>query len=91
MMLFITMALGPACIFYLYVLSRFRLELKRAGGSRGCARRLARAVTFITDSARQGNEDVVHTAGRSEEAAGSRRSIVMFRPEAKGPARRDVA
>jgi len=88
----IVMTLGPACMFYLYAFAQFRRELKRAGQSRGCARRLARAVTFITDPARRTYEDVVRTAGRSEEpAAGSRRTVMMFPPAAKGCARRDVA
>ena len=92
MAILIVMTLGPACMFYLYALEQFRREPKRADESRGCARRFARAVTFITDPARQTDEHVVHTAGRSQEAAaGSRRTVVMFPPEAKGPARRDVA
>lgn len=92
MAILIAMALGPACMFYLYALVQFRRELKRADQSRGCARRLARAVTFITDPARPADEDVTHTAGQYEEAAaGSRRTVVMFPPGAKAPARRDVA
>lgn len=92
MAILIAATLGPACMFYLYVLAQFWREMQRAGRSRGCARRFAGAVTFITAPARHADQDVVHTADRSQgAAAGSRRTVVMFPPEAKGPARRDVA
>ena len=88
-MLFITLVLGPACMFLLYVLFQLQREARRP--ARQYPRRSARVVTFVTAPASR-PDAVVDPPGRSaeESASSSRRSVAMFPGAAKRSAPREV-
>ena len=89
-MLFITLVLGPACMFLLYVLLQFWREATQP--ARRYPGRSARVVTFVTAPSSRPEDAVVDPAGRAaeESASSSRRSVAMFPRAAKRSARREV-
>jgi hypothetical protein len=89
-MLFITMVLGPACIFLLYVLFQFWREATRP--ARQYQRRSTRVVTLVTAPASRPEDTLVDPPARAaeESASSSRRSVAMFPRAAKRSAPRKV-
>ena len=95
MVLFITIVLGPACLFLLYVLAQFWLEAMRLRAE--SARHRAAAERLIEVSARSpraefGRPDITNRSARlPEEYPAGGTGILAFPSSIKHSARRNTA